>query len=70
MIFQGIAPSIRESDPEYFRFETRLYMQYIVSKFTEFNNALVQAFNKFGESMKKVAESMKYMTDVFNKLNT
>jgi hypothetical protein len=69
MIFQGIAPSMRHTDPEFARFEARLFWHHITIRFTAFNEQLIKAFNTFGQSMQKAAESMRLMLPIFEKFN-
>jgi len=65
VIFEGIT----HTDPDLFRFTVRLRMHHLVDNYTQINWAMVDAFNRFGQSMQKVAESMRKLLPYLGEVN-
>lgn len=66
MIFRGVAPPTRSVDPEFFRYELRLHLHYLIYRFIKFNNILMQGFKAFGISIQKVTDRINasYISDL------
>lgn len=67
MLFKGIAPSVRYSDPEHYRFEIRLIINYFNGRFIAFSEQMIKTMANFSETMKTVGASFERFAKHFPK---
>ncbi len=67
-LFKGIAPSISYSDPEYYKFKMRLYMDYIYRQVAAVNPHVREVMVKFNDSIQNATKAFARFGEQFLKL--